>query len=618
MSHLLSILLALPILGAVVVAMLPAGENKLAKGIGIGFGLLEFFLSIPLATGFVVGEAGMQFEENVPWVPEFGIHYHVGVDGFSLFIVLLTTLLTPICIWGAWNSIEKRGAEFVAAMLVLEAGMLGALVSLDLILFVCFWELMLVPMYLIIGVWGSEQRVRAAMKFFIYTMIGSALMLAAMIYLAVQHYNATKGVWSFDLQDVSQVMLPPEAQALCFWAFVLSFAIKVPLVPVHTWLPDAHTQAPTPGSIILAGVLLKLGTYGMIRFAMPLFPLAAGEGAQILAILAVVGIVYGALVAYAQTDAKRLVAYSSVSHMGFIVLGIVSMTTQGLTGATFQSLAHGLTTGALFMSIGIIYERRHTRLLADYGGLAKVMPWFTAFFMIAMLGSAGLPGLVGFVGEFLIMVGVFVHAGEVLWIPHFLIVIGATGVILGAVYLLHLFQKLMFGPITNPKNETLQDLSLREKLVFAPLIGLIVFMGVYPKPFLERIDPTAQAAAADFELRRCAAIRALRFDEPKLVKDVVGMCADPGDVVRSTYGDSRIGTLIEKMRRASAAPAPEAAPTTAPAPAADAAPTAAPTPAPTPAPGGAAPTPTPAPGGAAPTPAPAPRGAPAPAPGGGR
>jgi NADH-quinone oxidoreductase subunit M len=618
MSHLLSILLALPILGAVVVAMLPAGENKLAKGIGIGFGLLEFFLSIPLATGFVVGEAGMQFEENVPWVPEFGIHYHVGVDGFSLFIVLLTTLLTPICIWGAWNSIEKRGAEFVAAMLVLEAGMLGALVSLDLILFFCFWELMLVPMYLIIGVWGSEQRVRAAMKFFIYTMIGSALMLAAMIYLAVQHYNATKGVWSFDLQDVSQVMLPPEAQALCFWAFVLSFAIKVPLVPVHTWLPDAHTQAPTPGSIILAGVLLKLGTYGMIRFAMPLFPLAAGEGAQILAILAVVGIVYGALVAYAQTDAKRLVAYSSVSHMGFIVLGIVSMTTQGLTGATYQSLAHGLTTGALFMSIGIIYERRHTRLLADYGGLAKVMPWFTAFFMIAMLGSAGLPGLVGFVGEFLIMVGVFVHAGEVLWIPHFLIVIGATGVILGAVYLLHLFQKLMFGPITNPKNETLQDLSLREKLVFAPLIGLIVFMGVYPKPFLERIDPTAQAAAADFQLRRCAAIRALRFDEPKLVKDVVGMCADPGDVVRSTYGDSRIGTLIEKMRRASAAPAPEAAPTTAPAPAADAAPTAAPTPAPTPAPGGAAPTPTPAPGGAAPTPAPAPRGAPAPAPGGGR
>ena len=560
MSHLLTILLALPILGAIVVAMLPSGENKLAKGVGIGFGLLEFLVSIPLATGFAVGEAGMQFEENVAWIPEFGIHYHVGVDGFSLFIVLLTTLLTPICIWGAWNSIEKRGAEFVAAMLVLEAGMLGALVSLDLILFFCFWELMLVPMYLIIGVWGSEQRVRAAMKFFIYTMIGSALMLAAMIYLAVQHYNASKGVWSFDLQDVSQVMLPPEAQALCFWAFVASFAIKVPLVPVHTWLPDAHTQAPTPGSIILAGVLLKLGTYGMIRFAMPLFPLAAGEGAQILAILAVVGIIYGALVAYAQTDAKRLVAYSSVSHMGFIVLGIVSMTTQGLTGATYQSLAHGLTTGALFMSIGIIYERRHTRLLADYGGLAKVMPWFTAFFMIAMLGSAGLPGLVGFVGEFLIMVGVFVHGGQVLWIPHFLIVVAATGVILGAVYLLHLFQKLMFGPITNPKNEGLADLGLREKLVFAPLIGLIVFMGVYPQPFLSRIDPTAQAAAADFQLRRCAAIRQLRYDEPKLLEEVVGLCADPGEVVRGTYGDSRIGTLIEKMRRASDRAAPAAAP----------------------------------------------------------
>lgn len=577
MSHLLTILLALPILGAVVVAMLPSGENKLAKGVGVGFGLLEFFVSLPLATGFVVGEPGMQFEENVAWIPEFGIHYHVGVDGFSLFVVLLTTLLTPLCIWGAWNSVEKRGAEFVASMLVLEAGMLGALVSLDLILFFCFWELMLVPMYLIIGVWGSEQRVRAAMKFFIYTMVGSALMLAAIIYLAVQHYNATKGVWSFDLADVSQVMLPPQAQALCFWAFVASFAIKVPLFPVHTWLPDAHTQAPTPGSIILAGVLLKLGTYGMIRFAMPLFPLAAGEGAQILAILAVVGIIYGALVAYAQSDAKRLVAYSSVSHMGFIVLGIVSMTAQGLTGATFQSLAHGLTTGALFMSIGIVYERRHTRLLADYGGLAKVMPWFTAFFMIAMLGSVALPGLVGFVGEFLIMVGVFVHGGQLLWVPHFLVIVGATGVILGAVYLLHLFQKLMYGPITNPKNEGLRDLSVREKLVYAPLIVLIVFMGVYPQPFLSRIDPTSQAAAADFQLRRCAAIRQLRFEEPKLLSELVGMCEDPGDVVRGTYGDSRIGTLIEKMRRAGHQSPPSAPPGAAaapgePAPPADGAP----------------------------------------------
>ena len=580
MNHLLTALLVLPILGAIVVATLPRGEDKLAKGLGVGIGLLEFLLSLPLLSGFEVGNAAMQFETNVPWIAEFGIRYHVGVDGFSLFIVLLTTLLTPICIWGAWNSIEKRGAEFVASMLVLETGMIGALVSLDLILFFTFWELMLVPMYLIIGVWGSEQRVRAAIKFFIYTMVGSALMLAAMIYLAVQHYNATGGVWSFDLTDISQVVLPPQAQALCFWAFVASFAIKVPLWPVHTWLPDAHTQAPTPGSIILAGVLLKLGTYGMMRFAMPLFPLAAGEGAQILAILATVGIVYGALVAWVQRDAKRLVAYSSVSHMGFIVLGIVTMTTQGLTGATFQSLGHGLTTGALFMSIGIIYERRHTRLLADYGGIAKVMPWFCAFFMIAMLGSAGLPGLVGFVGEFLILVGVFVHGGNTLWLPHVIVAVAATGVILGAVYLLHLFQRLMFGPITNPKNEKLQDLSIREKLVYLPLVLLIIFMGVYPKPFLERIDPTSQAAAADFNLRRCVSMRHSLSEEAGLVSDYVAKCTDPQAVIRQTYGDSRLGTIIDKLPKygepstpPNAAPGGDAAPT-------DAAPTDAEAPAP--------------------------------------
>jgi NADH-quinone oxidoreductase subunit M len=577
-NHILTALLVLPILGAIIVAMLPRGETQLAKGIGVGIGALEFLLSIPLATNFEVGHAGMQFETNVPWIAEFGINYHVGIDGFSLFIVLLTTLLTPLCIWGAWNSIEKRGAEFVASMLVLQTGMIGALVALDLILFFTFWELMLIPMYLIIGVWGSEQRVRAAVKFFIYTMIGSALMLAAMIYLAIAHYNASKGVWSFDLADVSQVVLPPQAQALCFWAFVASFAIKVPLFPVHTWLPDAHTQAPTPGSIILAGVLLKLGTYGMIRFAMPLFPLAAGEGAQILAILAVVGIIYGALVAWVQRDAKRLVAYSSVSHMGFIVLGIVTMTTQGLTGATFQSLAHGLTTGALFMSIGILYERRHTRLLADYGGVAKVMPWFAAFFMIAMLGSAGLPGLVGFVGEFLILVGVFVHGGNTLWLPHVLVAVGATGVILGAVYLLHLFQRLMFGPITNPKNEKLKDLSMREKLVFLPLILLIIVMGVYPKPFLERIDPTSQAAAADFNLRRCVSMRHSLSEEPGMMSEHLDKCTDPESVIHSTYGDSRLGTIIDHLPAyGDAVPAGNAPSAAAPAePAPDAAPTAIP------------------------------------------
>jgi NADH-quinone oxidoreductase subunit M len=580
-NHLITALLVLPIVGALVVATLPKAETKLAHGVGIAFGVLEFLVSLPLATGFALGDGGMQFETNVPWIAELGIHYHVGIDGFSLWIVLLTTLLTPLCILGAWNSIDKRGAEFVASMLVLETGMIGALVALDLILFFTFWELMLIPMYLIIGVWGSEQRVAAAIKFFIYTMVGSALMLAAMIYLAVAHWQASGGVWTFDLTAISQVVLPPEAQFLCFWAFVASFAIKVPLFPVHTWLPDAHTQAPTPGSVILAGVLLKLGTYGMLRFAFPLFPLAAGEGAQVLAILAIIGIVYGALVAYVQTDAKRLVAYSSVSHMGFIVLGIASMSTQGLTGATFQSLAHGLTTGALFMAIGVLYERRHTRLLSEFGGLAKPMPWFTAFFMIAMLGSAGLPSLVGFVGEFLILVGVFTEGGLTLVDAPTLVTIAAVGVILGAVYLLFLFQRLMFGPITNPKNEGLADLGLRERLVFLPFIALIILMGVYPQPFLSRIDPTSQAAVASFNLKRCASIKHALGERPVLMESLVEGCADPVAVIAGTYGDQRFSALEAKP----AAKAPTPAPADAKAPADAQAPAVVRPPRPTPAEG---------------------------------
>ncbi|MBK6917347.1 MAG: NADH-quinone oxidoreductase subunit M [Deltaproteobacteria bacterium] len=556
MTDVLTMLLIVPMLGALVVATLPSGETRLAQGVGLAIAVLEFLISIPLATGFVVGEAGMQFETKLPWIRDLGIHYHVGVDGFSLWVVVLTTLLTPLCIWGAWRSIEKRGGEFVVAMLVLETGMIGTLVALDMILFFVFWELMLVPMALIIGIWGSEQRVAAAVKFFLYTMVGSALMLAAIIYLAVQHHTATRGVWSFDYNDLSQVVLTPEAQFWCFWAFVLSFAIKVPLFPVHTWLPDAHTQAPTPGSVILAGVLLKLGTYGLLRFAYPLFPLAAGEGSQLLAILAVVGIVYGALVAWVQSDAKRLVAYSSVSHMGFIVLGITSFSTQGLTGATYQSLAHGLTTGALFMAIGVLYERRHTRLISEFGGLAKPMPIFAAMFMIAMLGSAGVPGLVGFVGEFLIMVGTFTHGGLTLYAVPILVVVAATGVILGVVYLLHLFQKLMFGPLSNPKNVDLPDLNLREILVFVPFVALIVLMGLYPRPFTARIDPTSQAAVAQFNLKRCASIFNANGDGPMLLAELVDRCPDPEARIAATYGDERpaeAAKASEAKQRAEAA-----------------------------------------------------------------
>ena len=565
MTDLLTLLLVLPIVGAVVVATLPQKETHLAKGVGFAVAMVEFFASLPLLTGFEVGVPGFQFEQNVPWLEEFGVHYHVGIDGFSLWIVLLTTLFTPLCILVAWTSVKERGAEFVAALLVLETGMIGSLVALDLIVFFTFWELMLVPMLLIIGVWGSEERVAASVKFFLYTMLGSALMLVAILYLAVQHYNASDGIWTFDLVALQSVILTPQQQMWCFWAFTLSFAIKVPLFPVHTWLPDAHTQAPTPGSVILAGVLLKLGSYGLIRFAFPLFPLAAGEGAQVLAALAVTGIVYGALVAWVQSDAKRLVAYSSVSHMGFIVLGIAGFSVQGLTGATFQSLGHGLTTGALFMAIGMLYERRHTRLITEFGGLAKVMPWFTACFMIAMLGSAGLPGLVGFVGEFLILVGTYTHGGLLLFDVPVLIIIAATGVVLGAVYLLHLFQKVMFGKVTHAENANLRDLSLREALVFLPVLLLIIGMGLYPKPFIERIDPTAKAAVEAFNYKRCVSImesnneRAVMLDAEG---DAAKACAEPEAVlgiIGRTYGDGRVTTKRKAARDAARARAEAAA-----------------------------------------------------------
>lgn len=555
MNHLLTILLVIPVLGALLVATLPRRELALAKGLGLAVGIAELLASLALLSGFEVGRAGYQFEYSRPWIEAVGIHYHVGIDGFSLWIVLLTTLLTPLCILGAWRSIAYRGTEFVAAMLLLEASMIGCLVALDLVLFFTFWELMLVPMILIIGIWGSEQRIRAAVKFFLYTMVGSALMLAAILYLAVLHFEASGGTWTFDLPALAEVVVPARAQYFCFWAFALSFAIKVPLVPVHTWLPDAHTQAPTPGSIILAGVLLKLGTYGFIRFAFPLFPLAAGDGAQILAILATVGIVYGALIAWVQTDAKRLVAYSSVSHMGFIVIGIAGWTTQGLTGATFQSLGHGLTTGALFLAIGILYERRHTRQIADFGGLAKTMPWFAAMFMIAMFGSAGLPGLVGFVGEFLILIGTFTEGGLMLHDVPILIAVAATGVVLGAVYLLHLFQKLMFGPIVHAANERLRDLGLREAIVFTPLVLLIVGMGLFPAPILARIDPSAKAAVERFHLKRCASLMhgsphtGTRYDRAVMLPRLEPWCENPRAFASEKIGDERPMTMIERGMR---------------------------------------------------------------------
>jgi NADH-quinone oxidoreductase subunit M len=431
----------------------------------------------------------MQFLERIPWMPSFGIEYIVGVDGISLFLVLLTTLLMPIAILASW-SVQDRVKEYLVFMLLLETGMLGAFVALDLFLFYVFWEVMLVPMYFLIGVWGGTRRIYAALKFVIYTMAGSLLMLVAIIYLAARHAELEQ-VLTFDLLKLYNLRLPFDQQAWLFCAFALSFAIKVPLFPFHTWLPDAHVEAPTAGSVILAGVLLKLGTYGFLRFAMPLFPDAALAAAPIIVALAVIGILYGAAVAMMQSDIKKLVAYSSVSHLGFVMLGLFAFNTQGVQGAIYQMIGHGLSTGALFLLVGMIYERRHTRMIDDFGGLWKVIPLFSVIFLVVMFSSIGLPGLNGFVGEFLILLGAF--GVTPLWTAA-----AATGVILGAVYMLWMYRRVIFGPLKNPANEKLTDLNARELLLLAPIVMLIVLMGIYPRPFLQRIEPAVALTLKKF------------------------------------------------------------------------------------------------------------------------
>jgi NADH-quinone oxidoreductase subunit M len=486
----------LPLLAALCAMLLPA-DDRLQRHFGLLASLVTFVVSLGLLAGFSPGEAGMQLEIGVPWIESFGISYHVGVDGLSLFLVLLTTLLVPVCMISSYGSIGHRAREFVVAMLLLESGILGAFVALDLFLFFVFWELMLIPMYLLIGVWGSERRVYAALKFVIYTMVGSVLMLVAILYLHVQHEKLS-GAPSFDLAALSRVALPARAQVWCFAAFALAFAIKVPLFPLHTWLPDAHVEAPTPGSVILAGVLLKLGVYGLLRFAFPLFPVGAVVLGPWLAALAVAGIVYGALVAYDQKDMKRLIAYSSVSHLGFCVLGLCALTAQGLSGSVFQMVSHGLCTGALFLAVGVLYERRHTRRLDEFGGLFARMPVYGGVLLFVVLASVGLPGLSGFVGEFLVLLGAFSGDARMLVHPKLCAAIAGTGVVLGAVYLLWMFQRAMLGPLSNPKNRDLPDLGVREVALFVPLLALILLLGLYPKPVLERVEPSVAKWRADF------------------------------------------------------------------------------------------------------------------------
>jgi NADH-quinone oxidoreductase subunit M len=443
--------------------------------------LLAFGLSLWLWARFDPASADFQFVERFRWIPAFGIDYYLGVDGISLLLVVLTTFLTPIALLSSWGSIEKKVKEFSLFVLALESAMIGVFLSLDLFLFYVFWDAMLIPMYFLIGIWGYERRIYAAVKFILYTMAGSVLMLVAILGLAWMHHQAT-GAYSFDLLALYALDVPATMQFWFFLAFALAFAIKVPLFPFHTWLPDAHVEAPTAGSIILAGVLLKMGTYGFVRFAFPLFPEAASYFAPLIGVLAVIGIIYGALVAMVQPDMKKLVAYSSVSHLGFVVLGICAMNVQGIQGAVYQMLAHGVSTGGLFLLVGMLSDRRHTRLIAEYGGLKQVMPRLTAVFLIITLASIGLPTLNGFIGEFLILLGAFASDWR-------FAAFAATGVILSAVYMLWMVQRVYYGPVTNPKNAVLPDLTVREWFAAAPLVGAAILMGMVPNMFLRPMEP---------------------------------------------------------------------------------------------------------------------------------
>jgi NADH-quinone oxidoreductase subunit M len=476
----LSLVTFLPLFAAVAVAFMPAKAHGAIRWFALLATTVVFVISLKLVGTFQTNP-DMQMVVNQAWLPSLGISYHIGIDGISLFLVMLVTFLTPITVLGCFASIEDRVKEFFICLLLLETAMIGAFIALDLFLFYVFWEAMLIPMYFMIGMWGGERRVYATVKFFIYTMIGSLLMLVAILYVVHAHRVET-GTLTFDLPVLLATSFSTSQQWLLFLAFALAFAIKVPMFPFHTWLPDAHVEAPTPGSVILAGVLLKMGTYGFIRFAMPMFPEAALRAIPLIATISIIGIVYGACVAMVQQDVKKLVAYSSVSHLGFVMLGLFALNTQAVEGAILGMINHGISTGALFLLVGVIYERRHTRMIAEYGGLTKVMPVYSTIFMIVALSSIGLPPLNGFVHEFLILVGAY-QANP--WWG----ILAATGVVLGAIYMLWMFQRVFFGDVTNEKNAALKDLTPREVLVFLPLLVMIFWMGVYSKPFVDRMEP---------------------------------------------------------------------------------------------------------------------------------
>jgi NADH-quinone oxidoreductase subunit M len=529
--HLLSVITFLPLLSVAALLLLRSDDHKWIRRIALAASIAEFLISLLLLRGFESGDAAYQFQENYDWIDRANIHYHIGVDGISLFLVLLTTFLTPLAILCSWESIRKNVKGFFVSLLVIETAMIGVFVSLDLFLFFVFWELTLIPMYFMIGMWGHERRIYAAVKFILYTMFGSILMLVAILWL----YNEA-GTFDFpDIQSLlqhQQIVLPPHTELLLFGAFFLAFAIKVPLFPLHTWLPDAHTEAPTAGSVILAGVMLKLGTYGILRFCLPLFPEAAHRMATPVAVLAIIGIVYGALVATVQTDLKRLVAYTSVSHLGFVVLGIFAFNTTAIQGAIYQMLNHGVSTGALFLGVGMLYDRRHTHEIKEYGGLATPMPVLMSFFLFIALSSLALPPLNGFIGEFLILIGTFQsnHA----WASW-----AASGAVLSAIYLLWAYQRVALGEVTVEKNRALPDASTRERVILVTMALAILFMGIASPLFTRRMQ-----ASVDNVLQQTNVVRDASSSRSPAI-----CCVGAHASARRTLGDVPVAALAGKQAR---------------------------------------------------------------------
>jgi NADH-quinone oxidoreductase subunit M len=482
---LLSLVLFIPALGALIIMLfIPKQRTLLIKWFAFIVSVIDFLLSLPLVKYFDSSTNAFQFVEQHSWIPSIGVEYFLGIDGISILLVMLTTFLAAISVLCSFSAIDYRQKEYYVCLLLLSTGMLGVFMALDFFLFYVFWEVMLVPMYFLIGVWGGGRKLYSAIKFFLYTLFGSVIMLLGILTLYFLYPSLTGQPHTFNILKLTyELNIPETYQFWLFLAFFIGFAIKVPMFPFHTWLPDAHTDAPTAGSVILAGILLKMGTYGFVRFNLPMFPHASHVFVPFMAVLAIIGIIYGALVAMAQKDVKRLVAYSSVSHLGFVMLGIFALNPQGIVGGLLQMINHGLSTGGLFLIVGIIYERRHTRMISDFGGLSHQIPIFSTIFAITMLSSIGLPGLNGFVGEFLILLGVFKA-------KYIYAIFGVTGIILGAAYMLWLYQRMMFGNLDKPENQRLKDCNIREIIYMIPLIIFMFWIGLYPKPYLNLMGPT--------------------------------------------------------------------------------------------------------------------------------